>query len=300
MKKVSLTIGIPVYNEEKNIKRLLHQLAQQNVTIEKTIVVNDGSTDKTINKINELDKSIKEKLNLKVINLDKNMGKAYALNIIFKQAQSKYLVLLDSDIWLPNSNILEHLLKCMDLKDNIGLVCGWYEIKILNPFDIVGRAYRFSSIFLKRIAQDLNNIYGATGAIMLLSEYVYTRLILPEKITRVDAYIYLYTLSLGKKFIFCPEAKVIISLYDRESLKRFIHRQARCRSIPKPHLEAFPHLAQKEFREPELKVILKSFLCCFSKYPIDGIIWIILKIISYSYRKFRKIEVHHKWRTIEK
>jgi len=40
---MNVTVGIPVYNEEKNIQKLLKSLAlQEGIFIEKTIIVNDG------------------------------------------------------------------------------------------------------------------------------------------------------------------------------------------------------------------------------------------------------------------
>ena len=49
-KKLTVTIGIPAYNEEKNIGRLLRALLRQKtngLSIKKIIVISDASTDKT-------------------------------------------------------------------------------------------------------------------------------------------------------------------------------------------------------------------------------------------------------------
>jgi glycosyltransferase involved in cell wall biosynthesis len=48
--KISVSIGIPAYNEEKNIGRLLTAILNQktyNVEIDQIVVVSSGSTDKT-------------------------------------------------------------------------------------------------------------------------------------------------------------------------------------------------------------------------------------------------------------
>ena len=69
--KISLSIIIPVYNEEKTITKILDRVSElkKNTNLE-IIVVNDGSTDGTLNKLIE-----GEKLYNKLINLDKNLGK---------------------------------------------------------------------------------------------------------------------------------------------------------------------------------------------------------------------------------
>ena len=51
MNTQSITIGIPAYNEEANIKYLLKLLLNQkikNAAIHEVIVVSDGSTDGTV------------------------------------------------------------------------------------------------------------------------------------------------------------------------------------------------------------------------------------------------------------
>lgn len=294
----SIAVGIPVYNEEKNIYRLLISLANQDIEIKKTIIVNDGSTDKTFEILKGIKDSLKNKLNLEIINLKENKGKANALNIIFKQAQEDYLILLDSDIYFINNSTLRNLLNCFNRDNNIGLVCGWYEIKLLSNFDVIGRVYRFSSKLLESIAKTLNNIYGATGAITALSKDVYKRLILPQKIVREDGFVYLFTLSLGKTFFFCPGSKVMMRISFKKNLKKFILNQARVRSIPQEQREKFKELAQREYKEPSLSILLPIFLKTFIRHPIDGIFWTLLKIISYTYRKIVPINISYKWRDL--
>jgi glycosyltransferase involved in cell wall biosynthesis len=291
-----ISVGIPVYNEEKNIQKLLNSLAkQQGVEIEKTIIVNDGSTDKTLTKINEISESTKKKLNIELINLDINEGKANALNIIFRHAQSDYLVLVDSDTYFPKEETIKRLLECFKADSNVGLVCGWYNVDVLKPFDIVGRAIRFSSNILEKVAR-VSNIYGA-GGFMALPKKVYKNLMLPKNMIRDDAYVYLYVLWLGKKVTLCPNAKVIIPLYERETLKIFLRKQMRTRTIPNILKEKFKDLAEREFKNPGLWTLLKAFLQCFLINPLDGSIWVTLKAISYFYRKISQSQrLTYKWR----
>lgn len=294
---LSISIGIPVYNEEENIQNLLCSLAlQRGVNISETIIVNDGSNDKTVEKIMETNDEVKHILNLKVISLSENKGLSYALNLIFEEASSEYLIILPSDAILLEQNTLSKIVKQLSDNDNVGLVCGWYKVEIYSSFDVVGRAYRFSSRLLERIAKT-KDIYG-TGAVWLLPKKVYKNLQLPTDICRVDAYIYLFSVSLNRKFIFVPEAKVVIKL-PKENLKRFLYRQTRSRSIPEKHIEVFGDLAKREFKEPNLKFLLKIFVRCFIKHPFDGIFWCILKMISYAYRKMLKPQPTVKWRAYE-
>lgn len=295
---VSISIGIPVYNEEKNIQNLLYSLAsQKGINIEKLIVINDGSTDKTLEKIEDVDINIKKSLNMELINFCENKGKINVLNVIFRRSVSNYLLLLDSDIQFTEKKTIINILSSFKKDENIGLVCGWYVIPINGYFDIIGRTYRFSRNIIKDMAFS-KNIYGATGAIMSISKDIYENLILPNDIIRDDAFIYLYVISKGKKFIFNPNANVRLSLHD-DNLKGFIFKQIRSRSIPKRYIEIFGELAKKEFQEPQLYSFMSIFFRNIIYSPIDGMCWSVLKIVSWTYRKFTKYNIHNidsRWR----
>jgi len=295
--KMSVTIGISIYNDEKNIGPLLHSLYKQNLNIEKTIIVNDGSTDKSLENIIALDEKIKKHLNLELINLNENKGFSNALNIIFKKSNSDYLIIIASDLLLPDKNILKKIMKHFYDCNDIGFVSIWYDLKLYSKFDLVGRAYKFSSFLLKKIKKTGKDIFG-TGAIWALPKKVYKQLNLPINLYRIDAYIYLYVISINKKFILAPEAQVIIQM-PKETFKRFIYRQVRSRSIPKEHIKTFGYLAKKELENPNLDVLIKCFIECFIQHPFDGICWVLLKTISYIYIKIFNLHPKANWRMYE-
>ena len=86
---MKVTIGIPAYNEEKNIAGIIIKLKKIADTI---IVCNDGSTDAT--------SEIAESLGAIVINHPKNMGYGAGINSIFqksKEIDSEILVTFDAD-----------------------------------------------------------------------------------------------------------------------------------------------------------------------------------------------------------
>jgi len=86
---VKITVGIPAYNEEKNIASIIENLSEISDTI---IVCNDGSTDKT--------GKIAEKMGAIVINHERNLGYGAAIRTLFLKARelgSDVLVTLDSD-----------------------------------------------------------------------------------------------------------------------------------------------------------------------------------------------------------
>ena len=79
---MQIVIGIPAYNEEKNIAKIIVKL--QNIT-NKIIVCNDGSTDLT--------SEIADKMGAIVINHPKNLGYGAAIKSLFSKARE-----LDADV----------------------------------------------------------------------------------------------------------------------------------------------------------------------------------------------------------
>ena len=67
-----VTAIIPAYNEERTITDVL-KIITGSPLIDETIVVNDGSTDKTVQVIKRLG------FNIRLLNNKENMGKGFAL-----------------------------------------------------------------------------------------------------------------------------------------------------------------------------------------------------------------------------
>jgi glycosyltransferase involved in cell wall biosynthesis len=86
---LKITVGIPAYNEEKNIAGIIQKLSEISDTI---IVCNDGSTDNT--------GKIAEKMGAIVITHERNLGYGGSIQSLFFKARelgSDMLVTLDSD-----------------------------------------------------------------------------------------------------------------------------------------------------------------------------------------------------------
>lgn len=97
-KEELVSVVIPVYNSEKYIKETINSIKKQTYLNWELIIVDDHSTDNSLNEINKVTKDIKNKVT--VHHLDKNLGEAGARNTAIKLAKGRYLAFLDSDdIW---------------------------------------------------------------------------------------------------------------------------------------------------------------------------------------------------------
>ena len=109
MNKLTLTIGIPAFNEEANIKGLILSIFEQEAStysLEKLIVVVDACTDNTIDEILKIKNS-----KIKLFINKQRKGKAYGLNVIARETSTDILVHLDADILLKNKKTIENIIE---------------------------------------------------------------------------------------------------------------------------------------------------------------------------------------------
>jgi glycosyltransferase involved in cell wall biosynthesis len=93
----NISVIIPVYNKEDTIVRAVESVLTQSLQPLEIIVVNDGSTDDSKNKIS----SIRDE-RIKIIN-QKNKGVSCARNAGIDNANGNYVAFLDADDeWLPD------------------------------------------------------------------------------------------------------------------------------------------------------------------------------------------------------
>lgn len=173
MEDLKLSIIIPVYNVENYVEKCLRSCAEQDIPSEyyEIIVVNDGSTDQSIEIIN---KTSLNYTNFVIINKE-NGGVSSARNIGLDLAKGKYIWFVDSDDWIEPSclgnlisvldenqlDIIQFGYKVTDMKGEI--LCVKNTVECLD-FDVQSyvNSYQFDghccvNIFRKNIA-DLYNV----------------------------------------------------------------------------------------------------------------------------------------------
>lgn len=94
---------VPAYNEERNIAQVLHALTKSKF-INEIICVNDGSTDKTA-------EILQSTPGLRVINLERNRGKGFAIARGIEKATGEIVLLIDADIIGLNDALIKSLIE---------------------------------------------------------------------------------------------------------------------------------------------------------------------------------------------
>ena len=93
-----VSVVIPAYNAEDFIEDAVKSCFRQTYRPIETLVVNDGSTDATVNKVKSLANSLPaDAFELRVIDIGNNMGAANALNVGFSNAEGEYICWLSAD-----------------------------------------------------------------------------------------------------------------------------------------------------------------------------------------------------------
>ena len=108
----SVSVIVPAYNEEANVKRLVKETLKIISSYAKkyeVIVVDDGSTDNTLKEVS----SIKNK-NLKIIKNKKNMGKTKTMVHSFNIAKGDIVSFIDADYQYHPKNLVKLIEKVME------------------------------------------------------------------------------------------------------------------------------------------------------------------------------------------
>ena len=119
-----ISVIIPVYNTEKYLETCLDSIINQTYKNLEIIIINDGSTDSSLeicNKYKKIDKRIK-------LITGENKGQSVARNIGIKSATGSYIHFMDSDDFIP-LNYYENMINTSTISDADMLLGGFYHEK---------------------------------------------------------------------------------------------------------------------------------------------------------------------------
>lgn len=144
---MKLSIIIPVYNEERTIAEIIHQVKLLKKLDKEIIVVNDASSDRT----NQIIQSISD---IKVVNHTVNQGKGAAIKTGISKATGDYILIQDADLeYDPQDfNVLLSRIMAGDVK----VVYGSRQLKKQKQRHS-GLSFYFGGLFLTWLT---NILYG--------------------------------------------------------------------------------------------------------------------------------------------
>ena len=177
MKKIKISVIVPVYNVENYLEKCLDSIIGQTLKEIEIITVNDGSTDKSL----EILEEYKSRDSRIIVISQENAGLSVARNIAIDVAKGEFLSFVDSDDYI-DERMLEIMLdkaykessdivmcnfakvndsgesmECSSIYGNVGKEALFLRLLSANYYSV-----SWSNIYKKRLFVD-NNIYYPIG-----------------------------------------------------------------------------------------------------------------------------------------
>lgn len=119
-----VSIIVPIYNGEKTLTRCVKSISEQKFTEYELLLINDGSTDKSLEICREL-----EKKNKRIRIIDKeNEGVSATRNFGIKEARGRYIQFIDCDDYVTN-DYLDCLVQIMEKEQSDLVIAGYTRHK---------------------------------------------------------------------------------------------------------------------------------------------------------------------------
>ena len=132
----SLTILVPFFNEETLLEKSVQRLIDTNLKIEKIILINDGSTDSSLNIASDIASKFSY---VEVINNLFNQGKGSALSSAFSQVTTSHIAIHDADLEYNPEDLKK--LRHKSYENNESLILGSRFIGDVDRKNIYIRTY---------------------------------------------------------------------------------------------------------------------------------------------------------------
>ncbi|HZA61525.1 MAG TPA: glycosyltransferase family 2 protein [Nitrososphaeraceae archaeon] len=155
-----ISIIVPAYNEEENIKRTLDSIIDSDYPAKEIIVVDDGSTDLTYAIALQFMQSYSKKCKITVMR-KKNGGKVSAINYGLRFAVGEIVIVIDADSIIQR-NTLRETAKAFQLP-NVIAVAG--KVKVLNPTNFLTKC---TALELVLGANLLRPAFSLLGIVMVV------------------------------------------------------------------------------------------------------------------------------------
>lgn len=122
MNNPKITVLMPVYNGEQFIRESISSILNQSFSDFELLIVNDGSTDNTLNIISSIDDK-----RIRIINNKINLKTAAALSIGIKESVGEYIARMDCDD-ISTKDRLQKQYEFMEKHPKVGICGSWLQI----------------------------------------------------------------------------------------------------------------------------------------------------------------------------
>lgn len=247
---MTVSIGIPAYNEQANIKNIVFSLLRQeqaNFVLKEIIIASDGSDDRTLEKLLEI-KSDK----IKIIAGMERKGKSYRMSQIFAEFTGDCLFILDADIEIEDNNLLSDIFKKIDLKKQGIMSVEAVPLIAENYFEAcINHNVKLQMELRKKWNKGENYMVIRGVFIGLWGEFAKS-IILPPELVNNDTYLYFLALEHKYHPKYVPDLNIFYK--SPKTLKDHILQSSRFQNSGE-ELEKYFQIDPKEYKIPKLLVL---------------------------------------------
>lgn len=157
--EIAISIIVPIYNVELYLKNCINSIREQTLKNIEIICIDDGSTDKSLPILKNLQQTEKRIIVLK----QENKGAGEARNLGLSIASGEYVAFMDADDWYPSNDVLEELYRVA--KEDQLNVCGGQIDRVID-----GQTFTLEN-------DELRNLSGILDYKDYQFDYYFTRFI---------------------------------------------------------------------------------------------------------------------------
>ena len=214
----SLSIGIPSYNEGRNILRLLRQINREreeyNLNILE-IIISDDSDDDTPEIVEKHLDTHNYPFKVRLLHHPNRRGVAAAWNEIFREAEGDIIVLYDADIILSRGalkNLVEKLLS----NEEYGIVGGRTEAIYLRGL-AAEASYMVGKWLHEMRIRYPDSQFTIMGRILAVKKNIVRNLHIPRHVIAVDLYLQCHICKMGYRVGYAEDAEIFFKPPQRIS-----------------------------------------------------------------------------------
>lgn len=267
MDKPMVTVLMSVYNGERFLREAIDSILDQTFTNFEFLIVNDGSTDKSV----EIIESYKD-TRIRLINNEKNLKLIASLNKGISLARGKYIARMDcDDISMPDR--LEKEVNFLESSLDYGLVGTYYTVIDGEGKEQYNVSYPSSNELIKlflslncplahgsimgRTELFKQNLYGSEESYAVEDYELWTRMSKVTKIHNIPEYLFKYRVY-GESF---SDSKTQL-MYNQTleiSKKLYINNKNEYKQLVKKQILEDAYTEEKEETVAYINKWLKSF-----------------------------------------
>ena len=289
--RIGCSIGIMAYNEEANIARTIKAVLEQqgpSIRIEEVIVVASGCTDRTVPIVSEL---AMQEPRVHLCVQEKREGKASAINLFLKEAQSEVAVLIGADV-IPHDGAIESL--GAPFKDQkIGMV-GGRPVPVNDPATFMGHSVHL----LWRLHDRVARVHPKLGEVIAFRNVING---IPTDSAVDEISIQALISQLGYELIYTPDC--IVYNKGPVNVRDFLKQRRR---IYAGHLKV---RSQQNYEASTMKIgpIVQQVIACrdFTMSSPRQALWTLGTVALEGYARlqgyydYRRKREHHIWQMVD-